>query len=103
MATPGTPGVAMDWVELWGQFSNATIRIKLEGTDALIRLAQTTPQAPGERVSYRRWRVSDRLGHAAIDQLVADGRAGLTKLQLADRYGISRSTVKRILNRAQSS
>jgi hypothetical protein len=43
--------------------------------------------------------VMDRLGHQVISELLADRHAGATKPALAARYGISVSSVKRILKR----
>lgn len=43
------------------------------------------------------WRVADRLGADELDRLLADWRNGTSKPTLARRYGISLSSVKRIL------
>jgi DNA invertase Pin-like site-specific DNA recombinase len=48
-----------------------------------------------------RWRLVDRLGEQVIRELIADGRAGATKRELVERYGISLSSVKRILKRTE--
>jgi DNA invertase Pin-like site-specific DNA recombinase len=45
------------------------------------------------------WRVADRLGADELDRLLADWRNGTAKTTLARRYGISLSSVKRILRR----
>jgi DNA invertase Pin-like site-specific DNA recombinase len=47
----------------------------------------------------RRWRLVDRLGEQIIRELLADRRSGATKRELVERYGISMSSVKRILRR----
>ena len=41
--------------------------------------------------------VADRLGEQSIRELIADRRAGATKGELVERYGISMSSVKRLL------
>jgi hypothetical protein len=41
----------------------------------------------------------DRLGEQIIRELLADRRSGATKRELVERYGISMSSVKRILRR----
>jgi hypothetical protein len=46
----------------------------------------------------RPWRLVDRLGEKIILDLLADSQAGATKQILAQRYGMSLSSVKRILN-----
>jgi DNA-binding GntR family transcriptional regulator len=45
----------------------------------------------------RRWRLVDRLGEQIIRDLLRDSRAGITQRRLAVRYGISLSSVKRLL------
>ena len=42
-------------------------------------------------------RVADRLGEATVRQLIEDRRAGAKLRELVDRYGISESSVKRLL------
>ena len=49
--------------------------------------------------SEREWRVSDRLSEADLRQLVADFQGGTAKRKLAERYGISESSVKRLIRR----
>jgi hypothetical protein len=49
-----------------------------------------------------RWRLTDRLGEQIIFQIVNDRRSGMTMLALAEHYGISVSSVKRILKRARN-
>jgi Mor family transcriptional regulator len=46
--------------------------------------------------------VRTRLGQAAIDELVASFRAGTPKHELAKKYEISLSSVKRVLRRSES-
>ena len=42
-------------------------------------------------------RVSDRLGPEELEQLVGAFQRGTSKRQLAERYGISESSVKRLI------
>jgi DNA invertase Pin-like site-specific DNA recombinase len=59
--------------------------------------AEGTP--PCHSAPVRRWRLADRLGEQIIRKLLADRRSGATKRELVERYGISMSSVKRILRR----
>ncbi|WP_390623907.1 helix-turn-helix domain-containing protein [Fodinicola feengrottensis] len=45
----------------------------------------------------RVWRISDRLDEAAVSTLIASYRSGVTAVELAKRFDISKSSVKRIL------
>jgi hypothetical protein len=45
----------------------------------------------------RRWRLVDRLGAQTLEDLLEDRRRGMTMAALARRYGISLSSVKRLL------
>jgi DNA invertase Pin-like site-specific DNA recombinase len=56
-------------------------------------------QAASPPLSPPRWRLVDRLGKQIIIQLLEDRRSGLTKQALADRYGISLCSVKRLLSK----
>jgi hypothetical protein len=44
-----------------------------------------------------RWRLVDRLGEQIIRDLLRDSRAGTKQQRLAERYGVSLSSVKRLL------
>jgi len=55
------------------------------------------PAAPAK--AQRRWRLVDRLGEQIILELVRSSRTGTTHRALAERYGISVSSVKRVLRR----
>jgi hypothetical protein len=48
---------------------------------------------------HKRWRLVDRLGEQIIRDLVADRSAGATKQVLAERYGMSSSSVKRLFTK----
>jgi hypothetical protein len=49
--------------------------------------------------SRRPWPVVDRLGDETVQQLLRDRRSGMMQRALAKRYGISLSSVKRILRK----
>jgi hypothetical protein len=49
----------------------------------------------------RQWRVRDRLSEADVRELVEAFRTGTTKHELVERYGISLSSVKRVLRRCR--
>jgi hypothetical protein len=51
------------------------------------------------RRTARRWRLVDRLGEQIILEIVQSSHAGTTHRALAERYGISLSSVKRVLRR----
>jgi hypothetical protein len=95
----GTP------VDLMGSYSN-----RPDLADALVRAVQRLRQAQRDQTSAprsvrstgrseRQWRVDDRLSEADACQLVAAFESGMPKWKLAERYGISESSVKRILRR----
>jgi DNA invertase Pin-like site-specific DNA recombinase len=50
----------------------------------------------------RQWRVRDRLGEADACELVEAFRGGTSKHKLAEQYGISLSSVKRVLRRRRA-
>jgi hypothetical protein len=58
----------------------------------------TSAPAPGGRP----WRVVDRLGEQIIGELLAARRTGMTLRSLAQRYGVSESTVKRLTINAKN-
>jgi hypothetical protein len=66
-----------------------------------LRKAQARPSGPASSVrsaqSPRQWRVGDRLSEVDTAQLVAAFTAGTSKRKLAERYGISESSVKRLI------
>jgi hypothetical protein len=70
----------------------------------LQRAVQAEQQAPPQRISVQSTasdsqprRVGDRLGTAAVSQLVTDFAGGMPKRVLAERYGVSESSIKRLL------
>jgi DNA-directed RNA polymerase specialized sigma24 family protein len=59
------------------------------------------PELGGElRTNARRWRLADRLTIDAPSKIIESYRAGMTAVELAERFSISPSSVKRILRRA---
>jgi hypothetical protein len=62
--------------------------------------AQTYEQAHSVRsmpLSTVQWRLGDRLYEADMERLIAAFTAGTPKRKLAERYGISESSVKRLI------
>ena len=53
-------------------------------------------RSEGPRVQQR---VMDRLGEAGVRRLASEFQAGATKRELAERYAMSESTVKRLLRK----
>jgi hypothetical protein len=91
---------SLEIVELRGRLSNPQAReIVTLAAQAFDNVAGENAQTGLPRSVTRRWRVIDRLGHQVISELLADRHAGATKPALAARYGISVSSVKRILKR----
>jgi hypothetical protein len=90
-------------VELKDQLSRRDIQTIIDETRRIIDCTEAAPvaQAPEPVASHRRWKLADRLGEEIIQQLLADSRAGMGKPVLMEKYGISRSSVKRILRRGQ--
>jgi DNA invertase Pin-like site-specific DNA recombinase len=46
---------------------------------------------------YRQWRMGDRLSEVDVARIVTAFTTGTSKRKLAERYGISESSVKRII------
>jgi hypothetical protein len=87
-------------VDLIGAYSNR--RDALVSTVQQLRQAQEHPSEPAYNVrsaplSTRQWRVKDRLSEADTERLIAAFIAGTPKRKLAERYGISESSVKRLI------
>jgi hypothetical protein len=61
-----------------------------------VRVAEVTALAPDPVPD---WRICDRLTAEDEQALAASFRAGTAKHQLAERYGISLSSVKRLLRK----
>lgn len=60
------------------------------------------PELGGDRraVSQTGWRVTDRLPVDGLSKVVRYYRSGMTARELAEKFSISHSSVKRILRRA---
>jgi FixJ family two-component response regulator len=54
-------------------------------------------QSMRSTLSHRPWRVGDRLSEADLERVIAAFTAGTSKRKLAERYGISESSVKRLI------
>ena len=73
----------------------------LEAIVSQLRCALT--RKPVERISVqseaspRVWRITDRFDEAELRTLIANFQAGLTLTQLVAQYGISRSSIQRLL------
>jgi uncharacterized alpha-E superfamily protein len=63
-------------------------------------LVQSVRSAP---LSTRQWRIGDRLSQDDREQLLAAFTAGTSKRKLAERYGISESSVKRLIRQQGAS
>jgi hypothetical protein len=98
------PQVIVACVELLTRYSNnPTLLNDLKNARQIV-LAQNEddePELGGERrANGRRWVVAQRLAADGV-QAVLDGyRAGGTARELAERFGISESSVKRLVRRA---
>ena len=79
----------------WGHLSCTIQAISTPevGIEARDQVAVHTPHP------LRPWPVADRIGEQAVRDLVRDRQAGAPKQMLAERYGISLSSVKRVLRR----
>ena len=107
-AGPDDGNRPLTWVDLIGSYSNRQdLADTLVSAVTQLRKAQARP---GEQVSSvrsaqspRGWRVGDRLSAADTEQLVAAFTAGTSKRKLAERYGISESSVKRLIRQYRAS
>jgi hypothetical protein len=91
-------------VDLMGPYLN-----RRDLADALVsavrQLRQAQAQTGEPAFSVRstqtssQWRVGDRLSEADTERLIAAFTAGTSKRKLAERYGISNSSVKRLVRR----
>ena len=85
-------------LELSGQLSNQEVRAGLaEVNDAIAGVQNLGLDVSISTRTRRRWRLVDRLGEEVIRDFLEDRRVGMTKLKLAERYNISLSSMKRIL------
>lgn len=77
---------------------------------AVRQLARVSKEPREERQSVgstgrvgRVWAMSERLGKDAINEIIRGYEAGVIQVELAERAGISLSSVKRILRRYRAS
>jgi DNA invertase Pin-like site-specific DNA recombinase len=87
-------------VELRGRFSNPDVRaVVAQATQAVAGVKVGYGDEASPAVARPRWRLVDRLGEQIIRDLLRDSHSGATQRRLAERYGISLSSVKRVLRR----
>jgi DNA invertase Pin-like site-specific DNA recombinase len=86
-------------VELRGCYSNPQAIEALALAEHTIKDVKIDGGRVYSSTPPRRGRLVDRLGEQIIRQLLEERRAGATKRELVERYGISMSSVKRILRR----
>ena len=79
------PDLAMDLEAIVSQLRRALTRKSVE------RVSVQSEAAP------RVWRIADRFDEVELQTLIANFRAGLTLTQLVAQYGISRSSIQRLL------
>lgn len=70
---------------------------QLHSAQQQVGVARVSVQSIGR--SDREWRVSDRLSEDQLRQLVDAFRTGTPKRKLAEDYGISESSVKRLIRK----
>jgi hypothetical protein len=88
-------------MELRGRLSNPeAAETVASAAEAVARIKVDAARVVLPRPATRRWRLVDRLGEQDIRKLVADRRAGATMRALAERHGISLSSVKRLVRHA---
>ena len=98
-ALPGTTGSSnkINLVELVGRYSNYVEQIKR--TKRLTMLSRRAFPARSVPAPAPVRRVSLRLDEELVQQLLADYQAGRTGRELAEQYGLARSTVIELLRK----
>ena len=81
-------------VDRVSELVSAVERLRVGDVSEPVRVSVRS--ADGTRVQQR---VMDRLGEAGVCRLASEFRAGVTTRELAERYAMSQSTVKRILRK----
>jgi hypothetical protein len=91
------------WVDLRGRLSRHEIRSEMDELTELISDFKIESEAASPRLDLHRrwWALEHRLSETARRQLVEDRLAGMTHAALVGKYGISLSSVKRILRRSR--
>jgi hypothetical protein len=93
-----TAGQGARMVELVRLYSSPDVRgIVAHAAQAVTRVKLDHYSAASPLSARRHWRLVDRLGEQIIHELLTDSRAGTQQRELAERYDISVSSVKRIL------
>jgi DNA invertase Pin-like site-specific DNA recombinase len=89
-------------VDLRGRFSNPEVRavvVQVAQLAAGIKVEENQQERAALAPQRQRWRLVDRLGEQIIRDLLRESRTGTTHRALVERYGISLSSVKRVLRR----
>lgn len=90
-------------VDLLGRYSNRLTlldqlaRVVGDLGRAVVDPVETSVSVRSDRAEGEPWAVVDRLGPETLDALVAKFMAGATAKALAVEFGVSLSTVKRVL------
>jgi hypothetical protein len=87
-------------VDLRGRLSNTDIRdVVAHAAQAVTGSKIDHESTASPPLSGRRWRLVDRLGEQILRDMLRDSRMGTTQQRLAERYGVSVSSVKRLSKR----
>jgi hypothetical protein len=85
-------------VDLRGRLSNPNIRDVIEySAQAVAHVEIDDGSTASPRRTRRPWQLVDRLGEQLIHELLRNSRAGTNQRRLAEKSGISESSVKRLL------
>ena len=84
-------------VELVRLYSNPDVRDIVAHAANAVTNVKLDHYSAASLSARRRWRLVDRLGEQITRELLTDSRSGTPQRELAERYGISVSSVKRIL------
>jgi hypothetical protein len=79
--------------DMWGHLSDTAQALAEPGFDS----EDDEPVVKTSSQARRPWPIIDRLGEQTLRELLRDRRSGAMQRVLAKRYGISMSSVKRIL------
>ena len=90
-------------MDLRGRLSNPHYRDILADTARVVNGLEIDHGSTASPTRARNWRVVDRLGEQVIRELLRDSRDGTSQRELAERHGISLSSVKRILRKRSPS
>jgi hypothetical protein len=79
--------------DLCDELASVVSRLADQGSES----SSTVARSVANRHVPQPYRLSDRLGEAAIQELIESFKAGTPKHELADQYGVSLSGVKNLL------